>query len=170
MMAFFSDFIKHVIESTALSIAASIILIFIVSSLFFKSWIYGILSIITLFSAIVMNYGFMGIFGIELTHITIVLSSIIIGVGIDFSIHYISEYRKLKHNKANNKTILTIEKVGHPIILDACSNMGFAALLFSTIIPLSAVGGLMIFAMLACSIGTLTILASSIEIFKHKIY
>ena len=170
MMAFFSDFIKLVIDSTAISIAASIILIFIVSSIFFKSWIYGILSIITLFSAIVMNYGFMGIFGIELTHITIVLSSIIIGVGVDFSIHYISEYRSLRRNKTNNKTIKTIEKVGHPIILDACSNMGFAALLFSTIIPLSAVGGLMIFAMLACSIGTLTILASSIEIFKHKIH
>ena len=170
MMAFFSDFIQLVIKSTAFSIAASIILIFIASSIFFKSWIFGILSIITLFSAIVINYGLMGIFGIELTHITIVLSSIIIGVGVDFSIHYISEYRELKHNKANNKTIKTIEKVGHPIILDACSNMGFAALLFSTIIPLSAVGGLMIFAMISCSIGALTILASSIEIFKHKIH
>ena len=170
MMAFFSDFIQLVIKSTAFSIAASIILIFIASAIFFRSWIFGILSIITLFSAIVINYGLMGIFGIELTHITIVLSSIIIGVGVDFSIHYISEYRELKHNKANNKTIKTIEKVGHPIVLDACSNMGFAALLFSTIIPLSAVGGLMIFAMISCSIGALTILASSIEIFKHKIY
>ena len=170
MMAFFSDFIKLVIKSTALSIAASIIFIFIVSSIFFKSWIFGILSIITLLSAVIMNYGFMGIFGIELTHITIVLSSIIIGVGVDFSIHYISQYRKLKNNQANNKTITTIEKVGHPIILDACSNMGFAALLFSTLIPLSAIGGLMIFAMVACSMGTLTILASSIEIFKDKIY
>jgi len=170
MMAFFSDFIQLVIKSTAFSIAASIILIFIASAIFFRSWIFGILSIITLFSAIVINYGLMGILGIELTHITIVLSSIIIGVGVDFSIHYISEYRELKHNKANNKTIKTIEKVGHPIVLDACSNMGFAALLFSTIIPLSAVGGLMIFAMISCSIGALTILASSIEIFKHKIY
>jgi len=170
MMAFFSDFIQLVIKSTAFSIAASIILIFIASAIFFRSWIFGILSIITLFSAIVINYGLMGILGIELTHITIVLSSIIIGVGVDFSIHYISEYRELKHNKANNKTIKTIEKVGHPILLDACSNMGFAALLFSTIIPLSAVGGLMIFAMISCSIGALTILASSIEIFKHKIH
>ena len=170
MMTFFSDFIQLVINSTAYSIAASIILIFIVSSIFFKSWIFGILSIITLFSAIVINYGLMGIFGIELTHITVVLSSIIIGVGVDFSIHYISEYRKLQHLESNNKTINTIKKVGHPIILDACSNMGFAALLFSTIIPLSAVGGLMMFAMFACSIGTLTILASSIEIFKHRIY
>jgi len=170
MMAFFSDFIQLVIKSTAFSIAASIILIFIASAIFFRSWIFGILSIITLFSAIVINYGLMGIFGIELTHITIVLSSIIIGVGVDFSIHYIAEYRELKHNKANNKTIKTIEKVGHPILLDACSNMGFAALLFSTIIPLSAVGGLMIFAMISCSIGALTILASSIEIFKHKIH
>ena len=170
MMAFFSDFIKLVIKSTAFSITASIILIFIVTSIFFKSWIFGILSIITLFSAIVINYGLMGIFGIELTHITIVLSSIIIGVGVDFSIHYIAEYRKLKYDKVNNKTIKTINAAGYPIILDALSNMGFSSLLFSTIVPLSAVGGLMIFAMFACSIGTLTILASSIEIFKHRIY
>ena len=74
MMAFFSDFIKLVIKSTAFSISASIIVIFIISSIFFKSWIFGILSIITLFSAIVINYGLMGIFGIELTHITIILS------------------------------------------------------------------------------------------------
>ena len=170
MMAFFSDFIKLVIKSTAFSITASIILIFIVTSIFFRSWIFGILSIITLFSAIVINYGLMGIFGIELTHITIVLSSIIIGVGVDFSIHYIAEYRKLKYDKVNNKTIKTINAAGYPIILDALSNMGFSSLLFSTIVPLSAVGGLMIFAMFACSIGTLTILASSIEIFKHRIY
>ena len=55
-------------------------------------------------------------------------------------------------------------------MLDVLSNMGFVALLFSTILPLSAIGGLMMFAMFACSMGTLTILASSIEIFKHKIH
>ena len=81
-----------------------------------------------------------------------------------------AEYRKLKYDKVNNKTIKTINAAGYPIILDALSNMGFSSLLFSTIVPLTAVGGLMIFAMFACSIGTLTILASSIEIFKHRIY
>ena len=50
-------------------------------------------------------------------------------------------------------------------VIDICSRRGgFEGA------ELSAVGGLMMFAMFACSVGTLTILASSIEIFKHRIY
>ena len=48
--------------------------------------------------------------------------------------------------------------------------MGFAALLFSEFIPLNYIGGLMVFAMLSTSIGTLTILASVIEINKEKLF
>ena len=100
---------------------------------------------------------------------TAILSSIIIGVGVDFSIHYTSEYKRLIEEKKSNKTITTIANVGHPILLDALSNMGFASLMLSTIIPMTQIGGLMVFAMCACSLGTLTLLASSIEIFKHKL-
>ena len=42
--------------------------------------------------------------------------------------------------------------------------MGFASLMLSTIIPMTQIGGLMVFAMVACSVGTLTLLASTIEI------
>ena len=59
--------------------------------------------------------------------------------------------------------------MGHPILLDALSNMGFASLMLSTIIPMTQIGGLMVFAMCACSLGTLTLLASSIEILKNKL-
>ena len=45
--------------------------------------------------------------------------------------------------------------------------MGFVTLLFSSLIPLNYMGGLMVFAMLSTSIGTLTLLASLIEINKQ---
>jgi len=169
IMAFFSDFIWLVIKSSAISIGISITIICLVSSLFFKSWKFGVLSVVPLISAITVNFGLMGLFGIDLTHMTAILSSIIIGVGVDFSIHYTSEYKQLLKNNSSNKTKTCIDNVGHPILLDAFSNMGFASLLFSTIIPMAQIGGLMVFAMFACSFGTLTLLASSIEIFKHKL-
>ena len=129
------------------------------------------MSIIPLLSAVILNFGSMGWFGIELTHLTALLSSIIIGVGVDFTIHYISEYQKNKEESESLKNISkdTINNVGYPIILDAWSNMAFGALLLSTIIPLAQLGGLMIFAMLATSIGALTLLASTLEIFKFKL-
>ena len=57
------------------------------------------MSIIPLFSAIILNFGLMGWFGIELTHLTAILSSIILGVGVDFTIHYITEYQRIKREK-----------------------------------------------------------------------
>ena len=169
VMTFLTDFIYLVIESSIISIITSIILIGLISTYFFESWKFGLLSIIPLLGAVIVNFGLMGLFGIELTHMTAILSSIIIGVGVDFSIHYCSEYKELITNNNNNKTKITIDNVGHPILLDAFSNMGFASLLLSTIIPMAQIGGLMVFAMLACSFGTLTLLASSMEIWKNKL-
>ena len=169
IMAFLSDFIWLVIKSSAISIGLSITIICLVSSIFFKSWKFGILSVVPLVSAIIVNFGLMGLFGVNLTHMTAILSSIIIGVGVDFSIHYTAEYKQLFNSNKNNKTKTSINNVGHPIILDALSNMGFASLMLSAIIPMAQIGGLMVFAMFACSFGTLTLLASSIEIFKHKL-
>lgn len=169
IMIILSEFIWMVIKSSLLSIGLSMLIIFIICTIFFRSWKFGFLSILPLASAIIVNFGLMGLLGIDLTHMTAILSSIIIGVGVDFSIHYTSEYRELLKSKKSNKTIKTINNVGHPIILDALSNMGFAALMLSAIIPLAQIGGLMVFAMVACSFGTLTLLASSIEHFKHKL-
>ena len=169
IMIILSEFIWMVIKSSLLSIGLSMLIIFIVCTIFFRSWKFGFLSILPLGSAIIVNFGLMGLLGIDLTHMTAILSSIIIGVGVDFSIHYTSEYRELLKLKKSNKTTSTINNVGHPIILDALSNMGFASLMLSAIIPLAQIGGLMVFAMVACSFGTLTLLASSIEYFKHKL-
>ena len=63
-----------------------------------------------------------------------------------------------------------INDVGYPIILDAGSNMAFGALLFSSFVPVQYIGGLMVFAMISTSLGTLTILAASTEIFKGYLY
>ena len=62
-----------------------------------------------------------------------------------------------------------MNEVGYPILLDVLSNMGFAALMLSSIIPMVQMGGLMVFAMLACSFGTLTLLASAMELGKNNL-
>ena len=170
VMAFLVDFMWLVVKSSILSLAISIIVILCVSSIFLKSLKYGIMGTIPLTAAVTLNFGLMGWFGIELTHLTALLSSIIIGVGVDFSIHYISEFRRfLKTTDKENVSKKCLDNVGYPIILDAWSNMGFGALLLSSIIPLGQVGGLMVFAMLSTSIGALTLLASMLEIFKNKL-
>lgn len=170
MAALFRDFVRLVTRSSIISILASIILIFAVVGVFMKNLRLGILSVIPLTCAVIMNFGLMGLFRIDLTHVTALLTSIIIGVGVDFAVHYISEYRHILHLDGNGDiSRRTISTVGYPIMLDVFSNMGFGALLFSTLIPLNHMGGLMIFAMLSTSLGTLTILASVMELAKNRL-
>ena len=170
LMMFLRDFAALVVQSSITSIIVSIGVIFCIIGIFFRSWKYGILSVIPLMSAIILNFGLMGWFGVDLTHFTALLTSIIIGVGVDFSIHYIAEFR-YSINHGINEIALSrhvVDDVGYPILLDVFSNMGFGALIFSSLIPIVHMGGLMVFAMLSTSFGTLTILASIMEMNKHK--
>ena len=161
------DLIYLVIESSLISIFSSIILICLITSIFFKNFSWGFLSIVPLVTAVLINFGFMGIAGIHLSHVTALLSSVIIGVGVDFSIHYVYQYRRLIKDKVRNGiSNKVINEVGYPIVLDAASNMSFGALLFSTFIPVQYVGGLMVFAMFSTAFGTLTLLAASVELLK----
>lgn len=170
MIIIFRDLVMLIIKSSALSIIASLVVIGLIAWIAFKKALWGILAIMPLSAAIIINFGLMGYFGIELSHITAILSSIIIGVGVDFSIHYIAQFRRLSRTTKQEKlSIEVMEDVGYPIILDASSNMGLGSLLFSTFVPLQYLGGLMVFAMFSTSFGALTILSASAEIMKSKL-
>ena len=164
------DLVYLVVHSSVISIVMSVILIGLITSLFFKRIAWGMMAIIPLSVAVVINFGFMGLAGIHLSHVTALLASVIIGVGVDFAIHYISQYRRLSIiSEKNALTNDVIEDVGYPIILDSASNMSFGALLFSAFIPVQYMGGLMVFAMISTSIGTLTFLAAMAELLKHNL-
>jgi len=170
MIVILRDLVIMVVRSSALSIIFSLIIIGIIASIFFKRILWGILAVVPLSSAVIINFGFMGYFGIELSHITALLSSVIIGVGVDFAIHYISQYRRLSRTSDIKKLSRNVvDDVGYPIILDAASNMGFGALLFSAFVPIQYIGGLMVFAMVSTSLGTLTVLAASTELMKNRL-
>jgi predicted RND superfamily exporter protein len=170
MMVVFRDLVIMIIKSSIFSITFSLIVIGIIASIFFKRILWGVLAVIPLTSAVIINFGFMGYFGIELSHITAILSSIIIGVGVDFSIHYIAQFRRLSRTVSEDKLSReVVDDVGYPIILDAASNMGFGALLFSAFLPIQYIGGLMVFAMISTSLGTLTVLSALAELLKKKL-
>ena len=172
MMMFLKDFTNLVVQSSINSILMSIVLILFIVWIFFRKWKFGLLSIIPLTSAVILNFGLMGWFGVDLSHFTALLTSIIIGVGVDFAIHYIAEFIHYSKNGIGTDEISrqVVDDVGYPILLDVFSNMGFGALIASSLIPLVHMGGLMVFAMISTSLGTLTILASIMEINKHNLY
>ncbi len=172
MLVIFNDLVNLLIKSSFISIFMSIILIAILAALFFKRLVWGVLAVVPLSGAVILNFGMMGIFGVHLSHVTAILSSIIIGVGVDFAIHYISQFRNIARRQVSVDKVShqVITEVGYPIVLDASSNMAFGALLFSSFLPVMQIGGLMVFAMLATALGTLTLLASITELLKNRLY
>ena len=170
MIVVIRDMVVMVIRSSFLSIFISLILIGAITSFFFNRFLWGMIAVLPLTGAVILNFGLMGHFDITLNHVTAILSSIIIGVGVDFAIHFISQFRYL--SKTSSKSTISknvIHDVGYPIILDAGSNMGFGALLFSAFIPVQYIGGLMVFAMISTSLGTLTLLATTTELLKNRL-
>jgi len=171
MLVVMRELIDLVIRSAFTSIVVSIFMIFLISWIFFKKGWWALLSVTPLVSAVIINFGMMGLFGMELSHVTAILSAIIIGVGVDFALHYIAQYRNISKSgiSSDKLTREVVEDVGYPIILDATSNLGFGALLFSVFVPVQYIGGLLIFAMVSTSVGTLTILAVIAELMKKKL-
>jgi len=170
MIVVIRDMVIMIIQSSSLSILFSLILIGIIASIFFKRILWGFLAVVPLTAAVILNFGLMGHFNVTLNHITAILSSIIIGVGVDFAIHFISQFRRLSQTTHEDQLSREVIKdVGYPIILDAGSNMGFGALLFSAFVPVQYIGGLMVFAMISTSMGTLTLLSSTAELLKHRL-
>jgi predicted RND superfamily exporter protein len=104
----------------------------------------------------------MGITGIPLDIATVLVGSIALGIGIDYSIHIITGFNfHLKETgdaeKAIEKTILISS--GNAVIINVLSvAAGFLVLIFSQIVPLQNFGILVAISMFGSGIGALTLL------------
>jgi len=170
---FIRDFVGLVIRSSLISIIFSMFLVFLISLLFFRSLKWAPVSILPLSSAVVLIFGLMGYFGIELSHVTALMTSIIIGVGIDFAMHFITHARDLLDQGIDRENVVfeTIDEVGRPIIINALSvAFGFSVLLFSNFIPMRFLGSLVGLSMLSCAFGALTVMASIVHLSRNRLY
>jgi predicted RND superfamily exporter protein len=84
MMVVFRDLVGLIVRSSFISISVSIIVIALIAGFFLQSFNLGCFGCCSLDNSCDFEFWFMGIFGIDLSHITAILSSIIIGVGVDF--------------------------------------------------------------------------------------
>ncbi len=151
------------------SLIISLILVFIIVALSFKSFSAGILGIIPLSFAIMINFAVMGFTGIRLDMVTAMIASIAVGIGIDYTIHFISAYRNERAlsedlNTVTEKTMLT---AGKAILFNASAvAAGFLVLCFSNFTTLKYIGVLVALTMFTSSLAALTLLPVLLNIFK----
>ena len=168
---FLRDFTTILIDSSLRSLALALVFVIIISWIFFKSLKYGLLAVVPLASAVMLNFGLMGWLGIELSHVTALLTSIIIGVGVDFAVHFIAQYRHFQGRMdIDQVTQAAIDDVGYPILLNVVAvTVGFSALLWSSFVPMNYMGSLVIISMISAAVGTLTILATIMHMLRRRL-
>ncbi len=160
-----------VVKGQISSLFLALIVIFVILSFIFKSVTGGAFSSIPLFLSIIMMFGLMGYFSIPLDIATALLSSIMIGVGIDYTIHFLWRYREEFARSGNREKSLdiTLKTVGRGIVFNAFSVIvGFAALILSNFAPLRFFGALVVISIFACLISALLLIPAIILLYKPK--
>ncbi len=169
--------VTNLIVSTQIhSIVLSLILVFIIVTIQFRSFPIGFISIIPLSFSILINFGVMGLFKIKLDIGTAIVASVAIGIGIDYTIHFLSGYFQIWKSQENPTHRVVMDKlwmsVGKAIVFNALSvAAGFCVLVFSNFYPLIYLGVLIVLTMLTSSLGALTVLPAIIKIINPaKLY
>jgi predicted RND superfamily exporter protein len=103
------------------------------------------LGMLPLVTAIIFAMGTMGLLGMEYSVITILLATILLGLGIDYSIHFLARYREeLEIGKGPIESILiSVNTVGESIAITSITTMfGFLSLLTMTMPPVQEFGAI----------------------------
>ena len=166
-----SELAHKIVDGQLLSLGLAIVVIGILLMILFRSVTAGLISAIPLAVSITILFGLMGIFRIELNVSTAMLSAIMIGVGVDYTIHYLWRFREERQNgldsqEAAKKTLTT---TGRGIVFNAFSVIfGFAALLISSFLPVRFFGFLVVVSISSCLLGALMLIPALCVVIKPK--
>ena len=151
------------------SLILAIIVIALIIMIIFRSVPAGLISSIPLVLALVLLFGLMGYFGIKLDTATAMLSSIMIGVGVDYTIHFLWRYKEERANGLAYKdaVVKTLTTTGRGITFNAVSVIvGFSALFISVFLPVKFFGFLIVISIFTCLVGALIVVPAMVLIIK----
>jgi predicted RND superfamily exporter protein len=162
---------KMVVQSQLSSLIFSLLSVFIIVAIAYKSALAGLLCAVPLAFAILLNYMVMGFAHINLDLVTSIIASVAVGIGIDYTIHFLTTYReeRAKSRDIEEVTRETFRKSGHGIITNALAvGLGFLVLYFSKFVVLRYIGILVAIVMFTSSALAMTIIPGILNIWDPK--
>jgi predicted RND superfamily exporter protein len=167
----FNDLVDAVVTGQLSSLSLSLVLVVIIVAILFRSVMAGLYSGGTLALAMAFLFGLMGLLNIEINMPTAMLSSIMIGVGVDYTIHFLWRYRSERRagRDYTEAVIRTLTTSGRGIIINALSVIvGFAVMLLSSFAPARYFGFLVVVSIGACLLGAMVLMPALVLIFKPR--
>ena len=147
------------------SLFSSFVVVLIMMIVLFRSPLFGLLAMIPLSVTILFIYGLIGLVGKDYDMPVAVLSSLTLGLSVDFAIHFLERARELVRQLGSWK-----EAIGHMFQEPAMAisrnaiiiSIGFTPLLFAPLVPYKTVGFFLATIMAVSWLATLFILAALI--------
>ncbi|NOZ85004.1 MAG: RND family transporter [Deltaproteobacteria bacterium] len=165
-----ADIAKAIVNGQISSLSLSLVLVSLLVALLFRSVIAGLLAAVPLTLSMILLFGLMGYFHIELNIATAMLSSIMIGVGVDYTIHFLWRYKQERIQNLLNPADavrLTLTTTGRGIVFNALSVIvGFVVVLLSNFMPVKFFGFLVVVSIGSCLLGALVLLPCLCMVFR----
>ncbi|MFP3090914.1 MMPL family transporter [Treponema sp. TIM-1] len=163
---------RLVVQSQLSSVFISLFAVFLIIALSNRSPVAGLIGIAPLSISILINFAVMGFLGIKLNIGTSMVASISVGIGIDYTIHYLGAYKReylASGGGKGNFLWKTFATSGKAIIINAVSvGAGFGVLAFSQFNMLGDLGLLIALTMGTSALVSLTVIPVLLTLIKPK--
>jgi predicted RND superfamily exporter protein len=158
-----------IFNSQLISIFISVIIVFLILAFSNKSLIAGVIGAVPLALAILCNFAVMGFLGIKLSLGTALISSLAVGIGIDYTIHFIEFFKHEYQSGKQDFLRLTFIGCGKAMIITAVSvGAGFGVLALSQFRLIAQLGSLIALNMLITAFVSLTVIPALLMAIKPK--
>ncbi len=155
------------------SFISSFVVVLILMSILFRSVLWGLLAMIPLTATIAIIYGIVGFVGKDYDMPIAVLSSLSLGLAVDFAIHFLQRSREAYKEKGSWKDAVGVmfeepaRAITRNVIVVA---VGFMPLLLAPLMPYKTVGFFLASIMAVSGLATMLILPSMIHVLRKQLF
>jgi predicted RND superfamily exporter protein len=150
--------VNMVVDSQIISILISVIIVLIIVAFSYKSIAAGLIAALPLAVAILANFAVMGFAHITLNIATALIASLAVGIGIDYTIHFIDAFKR-EYSSGGDYLYRTFAGAGKAILINAVSvGAGFGVLVLSQFRLMAQFGSIIALSMGISAIVSLTVI------------
>jgi hydrophobe/amphiphile efflux-3 (HAE3) family protein len=154
------------------SFAGSVLTVLLIMAIEFRSLLWAVIGVVPLLSTIFVSYGLLFFIGKEIDMPIAVCSSLALGIGVDFAIHFIFRFRERYRQERDLQKSLqwTFGEPAVGILRNALILfLGFAVMLAAPLGPYVTVGAFAAIDMLVGALATLLVLPALIVLLQRVI-
>ncbi|MCG2826578.1 MAG: efflux RND transporter permease subunit, partial [Thermoplasmatales archaeon] len=146
-------------ESQIYSTIISVVLAGVVLIIVYRKILLGIIALLPVILASVWILGTMHILGFSLNVLTVTVTALTIGLGVDYSIHIVERYREEKKKNAETAVQSALHHSGSALLISAVTTIfGFGVLMLSPIPAIQQFGMLTSLTIAYCLLASVLVL------------